>query len=78
VVLIACALAAGADARSGCELATESVVLQPGDMIRVAIWREEDLSGEFPVDVDGTVTFPLLGERSVAGMPFAEFRGGPH
>jgi len=36
-------------------------VLRPGDVIRVKIWREPDLSGDFVVDVDGTAIFPLLG-----------------
>jgi len=42
--------------------------LLPGDVIRVAIWREEDLSGEFPVDQDGSVILPLLGPRPVVGI----------
>ena len=35
--------------------------LLPGDVIRLRIWREPDLSGEFPVAEDGTVTFPKIG-----------------
>jgi polysaccharide biosynthesis/export protein len=54
--------------------AVREITLQPGDVIRVAIWREEDLSGEFRVDENGTVTFPLLGERSVVGIPFSVLR----
>lgn len=42
--------------------------LQPGDVIRVAIWREQDLSGEFPVDSDGFVILPLLGRKRVVGI----------
>lgn len=48
--------------------------LRPGDIVRVEIWREEDLSGEFHVDESGTVTLPLLGERRVAGVMFSELR----
>lgn len=50
------------------------VTLLPGDLIRVAIWLEEDLSGEFPVDETGAVTLPLLGVRQVTGIPMAELR----
>jgi polysaccharide export outer membrane protein len=46
----------------------------PGDVIQVEIWREEDLSGEFLVDEDGTVTLPLLGRRKVTGVPLDETR----
>ena len=42
--------------------------LEPGDVIRLRIWREENMSGEFTVDADGTVVFPRLGARSVTAM----------
>ncbi|HEV2130214.1 MAG TPA: polysaccharide biosynthesis/export family protein [Longimicrobiaceae bacterium] len=54
--------------------AAETITLQPGDMIRVQIWREEDLSGEFPVDEFGTVVLPLLGEKQVTGIAMRELR----
>lgn len=43
--------------------------LQAGDAIRLRIWREPDLSGEFPVDEKGTAVFPMLGPISVLGLP---------
>lgn len=48
--------------------------LRPGDVVRVQIWREEDLSGEFPVDETGTVTLPLLGRTEVTGIPLQRLR----
>ncbi len=42
--------------------------LLPGDVVRVAIWREDDLSGEFVVDEDGSVILPLLGRKQVVGI----------
>ena len=42
--------------------------LLPGDVIRVEIWREEDLSGEFQVDEQGGVVLPLLGKKQVLGI----------
>lgn len=45
--------------------ATSMPALQPGDIIRLQIWREPDLSGEFPVDPNGIVTFPKLGPMDV-------------
>jgi protein involved in polysaccharide export with SLBB domain len=36
-------------------------VLRPGDIIRLRVWREPDLSGDFPVDESGLVTFPKIG-----------------
>lgn len=52
----------------------QSVTLQPGDKVRVEIWREQDLSGEFTVHEDGTVTLPLLGDQKVTHIPLGELR----
>lgn len=41
--------------------------LEPGDMIRLRIWREEGMSDEFRVDADGYVVLPRLGPRQVTG-----------
>jgi polysaccharide export outer membrane protein len=40
--------------------------LRPGDALRVRVWREPDLSGEFTVDESGVVTLPKLGPIRVA------------
>jgi polysaccharide export outer membrane protein len=40
---------------------------RPGDVVRVWIWREEDMSGDFPVSRSGIVTLPRLGDVPVAG-----------
>lgn len=48
--------------------------LQPGDIIKIAIWREADLSGEFRVNEDGLVMLPMLGAVRAVGVPVAELR----
>lgn len=53
---------------------SETLTLQPGDLVRVEIWREEDLEGEFPVNEQGIVTLPLLGEKDVRGVPMGALR----
>jgi protein involved in polysaccharide export with SLBB domain len=40
--------------------------LRPGDIVRLRIWREPDLSGDFPVDEMGRVNLPLVGTYPVA------------
>lgn len=35
--------------------------LQPGDMVRLKVWREPELSGDFRVDERGEVVFPRIG-----------------
>ncbi|MBF2020860.1 MAG: SLBB domain-containing protein [Hydrococcus sp. C42_A2020_068] len=42
--------------------------LGAGDRIRVDIFQVEELSGEFLVLVDGTVSFPLVGNLKVEGL----------
>jgi protein involved in polysaccharide export with SLBB domain len=54
---------------AGPALAQTATTLRPGDAIRVEIWREQDLSGEFLVAVDGTVTLPLLGRMRLVDIP---------
>ena len=48
------------------------VVLSPGDIVRISVWRNVELSGEFIVAPDGSITHPLYREVKVAGVPLAE------
>lgn len=41
--------------------------LQPGDIIRLRIWREDDMSGEYPINEEGIAVLPRLGHTRVAG-----------
>jgi polysaccharide export outer membrane protein len=41
---------------------------QPGDQIRISVWREPELSGDVFVQNDGTAIFPALGRLSVVGL----------
>jgi protein involved in polysaccharide export with SLBB domain len=54
------------DAPSGAT--ADSVGIQPGDLIRVKVWREPDLSDSTRVDADGNVTLPKLGVVHVRGV----------
>lgn len=48
--------------------------LRPGDMVRLLIWRDPELNGEYPVDETGSVTLPLIGPRVAVGLPADQFR----
>jgi polysaccharide export outer membrane protein len=54
--------------------ATDSAYLRPGDVIRLAVFRQPDFSGEFPVSPEGTIQHPLLAEVSVVGVPRSVIR----
>lgn len=43
--------------------------LRAGDIVRLRIWREPDLSGDFQISEQGVAVFPKLGPRFVAGLP---------
>ncbi len=45
--------------------------LNPGDQIRIAVWRQPEFSGDFVVSGDGTVAHPLYREIQVTGMPIS-------
>lgn len=54
--------------------AAGSYSLQPGDLLAVQVWREPDLSGQFPVSEDGYVIIPLLGRVQAGGVPIDQLR----
>ncbi|MGQ0456072.1 MAG: polysaccharide biosynthesis/export family protein [Hyphomicrobium sp.] len=42
--------------------------LEPADKIRVTIFNEPQLSGEYTVDGSGSIAYPLIGQIPVAGL----------
>ena len=43
--------------------------LGPGDIVRLKIWKEPDLSGDFTVNESGSIVAPMLGTVRVASLP---------
>jgi polysaccharide export outer membrane protein len=41
--------------------------IQPGDILTVHVWREEELTGEVLVRPDGGLSAPLMGDLNAAG-----------
>lgn len=50
----------------------EAYRLDVGDKVRVTVYREPELSGEFSVGGAGSISLPLLGEVPVKGLTGAE------
>jgi polysaccharide export outer membrane protein len=48
--------------------------IQPGDVLQVSVWKEEDLTQEVIVRPDGQITFPLVGEAKAAGDSIENLR----
>lgn len=51
----------------------EDYRLGPGDVIRIAVFGEERLSGQFQIGPTGSISYPLVGEVPVQGQTVAEF-----
>lgn len=49
-----------------------TVSLRTGDAVRLYVWRQPDLSGEFFVLPDGSLAHPLLRDAKVAGLQFQD------
>ncbi len=71
VLIALCTSFAGASAQTA---ETQSLTLRPGDVIRVQIYQEEDISGDYSVDENGMVVLPLIGQRNVAGVAIGVLR----
>ncbi len=48
--------------------------LRPGDVLRLRIWREPDLSGDFPIDETGQAILPRLGPTPVTNVPSGQLK----
>ncbi|PWF40460.1 polysaccharide export protein EpsE [Massilia glaciei] len=49
--------------------AAAEVLLGPGDVLKLSVYGNPDLALETRVSEAGTITFPLLGQVSIGGMP---------
>ncbi|MCX5686502.1 MAG: polysaccharide export protein [Candidatus Omnitrophica bacterium] len=50
------------------EAGSEYYKIAAGDNLEIVVYEEEDLSGQFEVKEDGTITFPLVGPVHVVGL----------
>ncbi|HEX7242618.1 MAG TPA: polysaccharide biosynthesis/export family protein [Longimicrobiaceae bacterium] len=54
---------------------TSTAQLRPGDKVRIRVWRNDDLSGEFTDGPTGEIFHPLLREVTVTGIPARDVEG---
>ena len=66
------AVAAPVAAQGSMAARDTNVVLQPGDMVKVTVWRNPEMSGDFVVGVNGALRQPLYQEVPIAGIPLDE------
>jgi len=56
------------------ELPVELSQLGPGDVIKVFVWKNPDLSQEVSISPDGNISYPLIGEIRAAGISVGGLR----
>lgn len=54
--------------------AEPSYLLGPEDVLKIAVWKDEQLTQEMVVRPDGMITFPLIGEVVAAGQTTEDVR----
>jgi polysaccharide export outer membrane protein len=72
ICLSAAAILSAAPARAAEDGASRQYTLGPGDEVRVTVFGEPDLSGEFKVGDDGSMALPLIGQIQALDRTTAE------
>ena len=71
--ILACAASlGGAQELQGA--APRPFTLEPGDVVKVVVWREKDLGCECKIDETGRLTLPLIGVVRASGRPWDSLR----
>lgn len=48
--------------------------LTPGDLVRIVVWGRDEYSGQFQVDEEGRLHYPVLGTIETTGLTVAALR----
>ena len=56
------------------ESISNSYKIQPGDMLEISVWREENMLRQVLVRPDGGLSYPLVGEVQAAGKSVGELQ----
>ena len=61
---LACAIPARGQTGGG----PDDYIVGPQDLLRISVWNQDDVSGQYTVESDGTFTFPLVGRVDTRGL----------
>jgi protein involved in polysaccharide export with SLBB domain len=70
LILVAFTRPAGVSAQNP-SVNVDQVTLAPGDSVRIVVWRKPEMSGDFIIAPDGTISHPLYRAVRVGGVPFS-------
>lgn len=68
LLLWAGALCSPLAAQGSSPLEADELVIKEGDVLKIRVWPDETLSGQFPVELSGKVYLPVIGEFQAAGL----------
>lgn len=63
-----------ASSAMGQEPVDRAYTVQPGDILEISVWKEEDLQREVLVRPDGRFSFPLVGDLDATGKTVSDLR----
>ncbi len=52
----------------------EPLAVRPGDVVRIVVWGHQELSGEFPIDENYNLLYPLIGPINVRDLSVTQLR----
>ena len=55
-------------AAAGVRAQVNNYVVGPQDVLAITLFDQQDLSGKYTVEADGTFTFPLIGRVTAGGL----------
>src|SRR5690606_4103565 len=74
-LLLAVAVSAGLAPVKAAAAQTEAIPsLVPGDVVRITVWRQQELTGEFRIMADGSISHPLYQSVNVLGLSLPALR----
>ena len=53
---------------------TSSYSLRPGDILNITVWGQESFSGQFQIDENGRILYPMLGEIDTRDLTVEQVR----
>ena len=74
VMLAAFAAVSGSALAADAVPATDRYKVNPGDVLEVSVWKEEDLQRQILVNPDGHFAFPLAGDMTATGKTVEQLR----
>jgi protein involved in polysaccharide export with SLBB domain len=75
VLCLTLALAAAGRAQTGnVSAGAQDYTLRPGDFVRIDVWGQEAFSGQFQVDEQGQLLYPVIGEIDTRDRTVRELR----